>query len=243
MRKVVVANLKGGSGKTTLATSLAAWWACAGLDTCLLDLDPQGAAAAWLRRRPKARAPIHGLSLPSRPAAVTLSFALRIPPTVERLVVDTAAGLAGAALADTVRGAAAVLVPVVPGEMDSTAAARTIADLLVVAKLGRRSGRVAVIANRVRRGTVGARRLRRFVDSLDIPLIATLHDAQAYIHAVREGLGLGELKSYRTGGEREAWQPLLEWLETRRIEINAETALGPRTLLSSAAARLPTGKG
>lgn len=242
MRKIVVANLKGGSGKTTVATSLAAWWACAGRDTCLLDLDPQGAAAAWLRRRPKTRPAIHGLSLPTRPAAVTLSFALRIPPTVERLVVDTAAGLSGAALTDTVRGAAAVLVPVVPGEMDSAAAARTIADLLVVAKLGRRSGRLAVVANRVKRGTVGARRLKRFVDSLEIPLITTLHDAQAYIHAVREGLGLGELRSYRTGGEREAWQPLLEWLETRQLEISAETALGPRGLLAGAAMHHPAGE-
>lgn len=233
MRKVVIANLKGGSGKTTIATSLAAWWACAGRNTCLLDLDPQGAAAAWLKRRPKSRPSIHGLSLPSRPAAVTLSFALRIPPAVERLVVDTAAGLNGSSLADTVRGAAAVLIPVAPGEMDSAAAARTIADLLVVAKLGKSSGRLAVVANRVKRGTVGARRLERFMGSLKIPLIATLHDAQAYSHAVREGLGIGELKSYRTGGEFEAWRPLLEWLETRQVEISAETALGPRSLLTT----------
>lgn len=242
MRKVVIVNLKGGSGKTTLATSLAAWWACAGLNTCLLDLDPQGAAAAWLRRRPKTRPSIHGLTLPSRSAAVTLSFALRIPPDVDRLVVDTAAGLNGAALADTVRGAAAVLVPVVPGEMDSAAAARTIADLLVVAKLDRRSGRLAIVGNRVKRGTVGARRLKRFMDSLEIPLVATFHDAQAYVHAVREGLGLCELKSYRTGGECEAWKPLMEWLETRRVDISAETALGPRGLLRSAIPGTPNGE-
>ncbi len=231
MRKVVIASLKGGCGKTTISTSLAAWWSQEGRETALLDLDPQGAATAWLRRRPPQRPLISGISPTSQARAVTLSFALRIPAGVERLIVDTPAGLAGTALADTVRGAAAVVVPVLPGEMDTAAAARTIADLLVVAKLGRHSGRLAVVANRVRRRTIAARRLQRFLTTLDIPLLTTLHDTQAYAHAIRHGLGLSELKSYRTAAECHAWQPLLEWLEARDLEISAETALGPRSLV------------
>lgn len=231
MKKVVVANLKGGSGKTTIATTLAAWWAGEGYRTCLLDLDPQQAASGWLRRRPANRPPIHGLQPPSRAAGVTLSFALRIPHDAERLVVDTPAGLSGASLADTVRGAAAVLIPVLPSTMDSDAAARTVADLLLVAKLGRHSGRLAVICNRVRRRTLGAESLQRFIAALDIPLVTTLHDAQAYAHAVRDGLGVHELPARRLGGERMAWVPLLEWLESRELEISAQTALGPRSLL------------
>ena len=226
LKKVVVANLKGGAGKTTVATTLAAWWAGQGYSTCLLDLDPQRAATTWLRRRPANRPAIHGLHPPSQTAGVTLSFALRIPQDAERLVVDTPAGLGGTALADVVRGAAAVLIPVLPGEMDSDAAARTVADLLLVGKLDRKSGRLAVIGNRVRRRTIGAERLERFMAALDIPLVATLHDAQAYVHAVREGLGLHELSARRLGGERMAWVPLLEWIESRPMEISAQTALG-----------------
>ena len=231
MKKVVVANLKGGSGKTTVATTLAAWWADDGYKTCLLDLDPQRAATTWLRRRPDAYPKIHTLSLPVQRSGMTLSYALRMPHDAERLVVDTPAGLVGGALADTVRGAAAVLIPVQPGAMDSDAAARTVSDLLLIAKMGRNSGRLAVIANRVRRGTIGAERLQRFMDALDIPLVTTLHDLQAYSHAIRDGLGLHELPKRRLGGERMAWLPLLEWLETRELEISAQTALGPRGLL------------
>ena len=231
MKKVVVANLKGGSGKTTVATTLAAWWAGQGYKTCLLDLDPQHAASAWLRRRSDQHPKIHSLNLPTQRSGVTLSYALRMPHDAERLVVDTPAGLVGGALADTVRGAAAVLVPVLPGALDGDAAARTVSDLLLIAKLGRHSGRLAVIANRVRRGTIGAERLQRFIDALDIPLIATLHDLQAYSHAIRDGLGLHELPKRRLGGERMAWLPLLEWIETREMEISAQTALGPRSLL------------
>ena len=232
MKKVVVANLKGGSGKTTVATTLAAWWADEGYRTCLLDLDPQRAATAWLRRRPDVYPKIHTLSLPAQRSGMTLSYALRIPHDTERLVVDTPAGLVGGALADTVRGAAAVLIPVLPGAMDSDAAARTVSDLLLIAKMGRSSGRLAVVANRVRRGTIGAERLQRFIDALDIPLVATLHDLQAYSHAIRDGLGLHELPKRRLGGERMAWLPLVQWLETRELEISAQTALGPRGLLT-----------
>lgn len=231
MKKIVVANLKGGCGKTTIATTLAAWWADEGYKTCLLDLDPQQAAGAWLRRRPSSRAPIHGLQPPSQTAGVTLSFALRIPHDAQRLVIDTPAGLCGTALAETVRGAAAVLIPVLPGAMDGDAAARTLADLLLMAKLGRHSGRLAVIANRVRRRTIGAERLQRFIAALDIPLIATLHDKQAYTHAIRDGLGLHELPARRLGGERMAWMPLIEWVAARELEISARTSLGPRSLL------------
>ncbi len=237
MKKIVVANLKGGSGKTTIATTLAAWWAGKGCKTCLLDLDPQQAASAWLRRRPANRPPIHGLHPPTQATGVTLSFALRMPHDTQRLVVDTPAGLSGTALADTVRGATAVLIPVPPGEMDSAAAARTLADLLLVAKLERRSGRLAIISNRVRRHTIGAARLQQFIAALDIPLIATLHDIQAYAHAIRDGLGLHELPSRQLGGERMAWVPLLEWLESRTMEISAQTALGPRNLPVQPASR------
>lgn len=231
MKKVVVANLKGGSGKTTVATTLAAWWAGKGYKTCLLDLDPQHAATAWLRRRPDSYPRIHTLSLPSQRSGVTLSYALRMPHDTERLVVDTPAGLVGGALADTVRGAAAVLIPVLPGAMDSDAAARTVSDLLLIAKMGRHSGRMAVIANRVRRGTIGAEQLQQFIDALDIPLVTTLRDLQAYNHAIRDGLGLNELPKRRLDGERMAWLPLLMWLERRKMEISAQTALGPRGLL------------
>lgn len=225
MKKVVVANLKGGSGKTTIATTLAAWWASKGYKTCLLDLDPQQASSSWLRRRPPDQAPIHGLQPPAQTAGVTLSFALRMPHDTERLVVDTPAGLRGIALADTVRGAAAVLVPVLPGEMDGDAARRTVSDLLLIAKLGRHSGRLGIIGNRVRRRTIGAERLQQLIAALDAPLITLLHDSQAYVHATSEGLGLHELPSRRLGGERTAWLPLLKWIESRPMEISAQVAL------------------
>ena len=51
-RVVLVANLKGGTGKTTVSTHLAARLANEGHVTALLDLDPQHSALRWLARVP-----------------------------------------------------------------------------------------------------------------------------------------------------------------------------------------------
>lgn len=233
MKKIVVTNLKGGSGKTTLATSLAAYYASRSSETCLLDLDPLQAATSWLRRRDSALPTIHGLGLAPRGGNVTRSFALHTLQDIDRLIVDTPAGLPATDLADCVRGAAAILIPVQPSQVDCDVAARTIADLLLVAKVGRQSGRLAVLGNRVRRRTLGADRLQRFLDALAIPLVTTLHDKQAYAHAICNGLGIHELSSRYTGGERAAWLPLLEWIESRELEVNVQTALSPRTWASA----------
>lgn len=230
MRKIVVVNLKGGSGKTTIATTLSAWLAGLEQATTLLDLDPQEAAWGWLGRRPPTCPGISALSPAHAPQGMTLSFALRIPVGTEWLVVDTPAGLDGIHLAEVVRGAAAILIPVLPGEMDYRAAARTISNLLLQAKLTRHSQRIGLIANRVRRRTVGARQLEYFIAALDIPLVATFHDTQAYAHAIRKGLGLGELQSSRLLEERAAWRSLLDWIASRPLEFTAQTALGAHRL-------------
>ena len=52
MRSILVVNPKGGSGKTTLATNLAGFFAAHGKRVVLADMDRQQSAANWLARRP-----------------------------------------------------------------------------------------------------------------------------------------------------------------------------------------------
>ena len=113
---------------------------------------------------------------------------------VERVVVDTPAAFNKHELMDYVRGADKILVPVLPSEIDIHAATRTIADLLLVAKIARHDDRLAVVANRVKRNTVVFRSLMKFLESLEIPVAAVLRDTQNYIRTASEGRGLPELK-------------------------------------------------
>jgi chromosome partitioning protein len=154
MQRIIVLNPKGGSGKTTIATNLAARYAAAQRNPALMDMDPQGSSTRWLKKRAKDLAPIHGIAAYEKSAAVTRSWQLRVPHECDTVIVDTPAALDAQRLPEIARGADAILVPVMPSEIDIHAAAKCIADLLLVAKVRRSDGRLGIIANRVRSNTL-----------------------------------------------------------------------------------------
>jgi chromosome partitioning protein len=214
-QRIVVLNTKGGSGKTTIATNLAAYYAAAGRRVALLDLDPQGSSMRWLKQRPPEAPPIHGIAGYETRLNVTRSFALRSPPGTEHVIVDTPAALSVAQMPDTVRDASAIIVPVLPSDIDIHAASRCIADLLLVAKVHRSERRLVIVANRARRYTKAFQSLMRFLQSLRIPVAAVLRDSQAYIRSAETGLGLHEMKGALLQEDLDSWKPLVEWLERR----------------------------
>lgn len=218
-RKIVVLNAKGGSGKTTVATNLAAYYAWAGSRVALMDMDPQGSSMRWLRQRPAGLPAIHGIAAYEKRAGVTRSFALSAPPGTERLVVDTPAGLPALQFPDVVRDASAIVVPILPSEIDIHAAARCIADLLLVGRVHRSEQRLVIVANRARRNTKAYESLIRFLKSLRIPVAAVLRDSQAYVRTAEVGMGLHEMKGALLKEDLESWKPLVDWLERRASSV------------------------
>lgn len=216
MRKIIILNPKGGCGKTTIATNLAGYFALQGLRTSLMDFDPQGSSMRWLGKRGLELPHINGIKAFERNAGVTRSWQLRVSMDTERLIVDTPASLDPQRLTEITRGAHAVIVPVLPSDIDIHAASRCIADLLLVAKLDRRAERVAVVANRVRHNTNMYQTLTRFLDNLSIPFIATLRDTQRFVQASTDGLSIHEMKPpHLTRSDRTELDKIIHWLETR----------------------------
>ena len=236
MQRIVVLNPKGGSGKTTIATNLAACYAANGERPALMDLDPQASSMRWLRKRPNEAAPIHGIAAFERSATVTRSWQTRIPAECGVVVVDTPAAIDPLALPDLTRGADAVLVPVMPSEIDIHATAKCIADLLLVAKIRRSQRRIAILANRVRNNTRVSQSLMRFLKSLDIPLIATLRDTQSYVRSAETGLGVFEMPRWQVQQDVEHWKKVLTWLAARP---HKEPVAAPPTNLVSIARPSP----
>lgn len=215
MRRIVVLNPKGGSGKTTVATNLAAYYASAGFRTVLVDYDPQASSARWLRKRPDHLPTIHGIPAFEKNPRVTRSFLLRLPPGTERVVVDTPAAIAAQDMPELARDADVILVPVLPSDIDIHACSKCIADLLLVAKVKRREHRIGVIANRTRRNTLALQTLLRFLGTLEIPVVTTLRDSHNYLRASELGHGLHDMKNYLVRDDLATWQPLADWLEAR----------------------------
>ena len=224
MQRILVLNPKGGSGKTTIASNLAACYAVHGERPTLMDLDPQGSSMRWLRKRPNESQAIHGIAAFERSTAVTRSWQMRVPADCRTVIIDTPAAIDSHAFPDLTRGVDAVLVPVMPSEIDIHATAKCISDLLLVAKIRRSERRIGIIANRVRSNTRVSQSLTRFLASLDIPLIATLRDTQNYLRSAEIGVGVCELPRWEVQQDLPQWQQILSWLKPKHRVV------GPKEL-------------
>ena len=209
MRTILVTNAKGGCGKSTIATSLAAFYASQGYATTLADYDPQASSLDWLAERPAEYPPIRGLS--GYDDGLT-----GLSRTNEYLVIDAPARTTGSELTALVRRAESVVVPVLPSPIDMKAGARFIGELLDSRKVTDKKARVAVVANRVRENTLIYEELDEYLAKLRVPYIAAFREAQNYIRCYQRGLGIHELPPYLAWPDWDDWEPLLEWLGSRR---------------------------
>jgi chromosome partitioning protein len=224
MNRIVVLNPKGGSGKTTIATNLASYFASQQQKPVLMDFDPQGSSLRWVRKRPPTLPPIHVIAAFEKDARTTRTFQLRVPDSATHVIVDTPAAVEAQQLPELTRDARKIIVPVLPSDIDIHACSRCIRDLLLVAKVRREENRIGVVANRIRRNTLTYQSLIRFLQTLGIPIVATLRDSQNYLRAAEQGLGLHEMKSYVVARDVVEWRPLIEWLELPAHSPPAEAA-------------------
>jgi chromosome partitioning protein len=214
VKRITIINVKGGCGKTTVATNLASAYAKQNINTALLDYDPQGSSMFWLKSRPSAAPKLHGIAAyPNKSNAVTRSFQLRLPQQTERAIIDTPAGLTGLGLIDQLRFTDVILIPVLPSSIDIHATADFIRDLFLIAKVRPHRTRVSIICNRVKPNTLSFRALERFLQALEIPVIAQLRETQNYVTASETGLGVHELNSRTNQQDIDAWQQIIDWLE------------------------------
>ena len=118
MQRILVLNPKGGSGKTTIATNLASYFASQGDRPLLQDNDPQGSSSRWLKKRKPDQAFIHGVASFERNSRMTRAWQMRIPPDAGHVIVDTPAAVPPQELPDMTKNADAIIVPVLPSDID-----------------------------------------------------------------------------------------------------------------------------
>ena len=228
LNKIVILNPKGGCGKSTLVTNLAACYAKRGTIPAVMDYDPQGSTMGWLARRSDELPAIHGIAAYKKSMQATRSWQLRVPNDTETLIIDSPASVDHDDLRELTRDSTSILVPVLPSTMDIHAASRCIADLLLVAKVDRRDGKLAVVANRTRKNTKSFATLMRFLDSLGIPIIAVLRDTQNFVRSAEQGLGVCEMQPSRVKPDVEQIEKIASWLDAwpqRRRQSSSTTSI------------------
>ena len=205
MLSLVVANPKGGSGKTTLATNVAGWLAGRRQRVVLADFDPLRAATEWLERRPPLFPAIGGWT----PNGARRELKGALP---QWLIIDTPAELHGESLRDAMRRADILLIPVSPSAFDIGATRHfldQIADYKAVKK-----GDVAIglVAMRVDSRTNSAGELEEFLKGLGYPLVAHLRQTQVYVYCARDGLSVFDMPRSRAEQDWDQWRPLTRWI-------------------------------
>jgi chromosome partitioning protein len=215
-RNILIANAKGGCGKTTLATNLAAYFANRGRATALMDFDPQGSSAYWLKLRPETAAPISGISaFTQQTNNQTRNFQTRLPRGIERVVVDTPAGLSGTSLYNRISEADLIIIPILASPIDIHSAEAFIRDIQITGCLRERNKQLLVIANRVRANTIMFRRLNKFLSEMEMPQVTYMRDSQLYTRAAAHGLGIADLERSRAEAEKDRWVEIGCWIENQ----------------------------
>jgi len=202
---VLIANPKGGVGKSTVATNLSGYFARRGHATMLGDLDRQQSALGWLRIRPPTLPPIASWDRTDEKIA-------RPPKGVTHVVLDSPAGIHGHALRDALKVADRLVIPLQPSLFDIYA---TQAFLTRLAERGlmKDGGRVGVLGMRVDARTRAAAELERFLQNTALPVIAHLRDTQNYVQAAAHGLTIFDLSASRAAQDWEQWAPILRWVD------------------------------
>ncbi|MCG5239025.1 division plane positioning ATPase MipZ [Azospirillum doebereinerae] len=205
MLTILVANIKGGCGKTTVATHLAAASAAAGLPTALADVDRQRSSLGWLERRPE-----------KAPALVGLDWAKDVsdaPRGTKRLVIDAPAALKSKQIEDLVKMADVIVLPVLPGAFDEQATQRFLGKLEELKSIAKHRKSVAVVGNRMRARTKAADRLDQFLGGIGHKVVTRLRDSQIYADSAASGLSLFDMAGKRAAEHRGDWGPLLAYID------------------------------
>jgi chromosome partitioning protein len=217
MRTIAFVGQKGGSGKSTIALSLAVAAHEMNEKVCLIDMDPQGLLANWARTRADGD------------IDVIASGAARLPAllaSLERkavtLAILDAPGAEGAACSAAMQAADLNIVPSRPSMFDLRAGARTRAALEEIG-----AGFVFLLnqcppGQQIARVQDGVEALQE-IGELISPLILTRVE---YQEAARRGWGVTELNARGAAAEemRDLWRSIEHRLACARVGLAAREA-------------------
>lgn len=204
MPVVVVANPKGGVGKSTLSSQIAGYFATQNQRVMLGDVDRQQSCKLWLSLRPDTARPITSWELDRDNLA-------KPPKGTTHVVLDTPAGLHGKRLKEVLKLAHKVVVPLQPSVFDIFATQDFLDELSESSQAAKTQ--IGIVGMRVDERTRAAEELRSFVESTGLPVLGYLRSTQNYVQLAARGLTVFDLAPERVARDLAQWQPICAWLD------------------------------
>lgn len=208
MKTILVASSKGGAGKTTLATNLAAHFALEGKRTVLVDADPQHSSTHWAERRAELESAVLPIDAGRKKA-----WRGALPDDAERVVIDAPAGSMAEDLESFIELADAIVVPVLPSALDIEATVGFLNSLSKVPRVHKRKLPVGLVVNRSKPWTNTSQQAVEMLKSWPYPVVAQLRDTQAYVVLAGLGRSLFDYRSAQVREHQADWEPLLKWVK------------------------------
>jgi len=212
MHKILVMNPKGGCGKSTISSQLAAYYANWGMVVGLSDMDPQKSSLDWLRKRSNNVANIIAIN--------AVNGHINIPGDLDYLIIDSPAGYQQNSPSYLSNVCDTILIPVLPSAIDTQAASHFIYQLLIKYRITYDDKNICVIANRAKLRSVVYRDLLRFLKTINLPLVATLRESKYYLDYAANGGSIFDATKTNIDNLLEDWQPIIQWLH--QVEKNIQ---------------------
>ena len=207
MLKVLVASSKGGAGKSTIATNHAAHYAVKGRNTVLVDADRQGSALRWSEKRAAHANAVLGVP------GLRRDWVRHVPDDAERVIIDSAAGVRAAEVADYLEDVDAIVVPVLPSAIDLEATQPFLAEVAALPRVKKGKVAVGLVANRLKPWTNASQLAVEDIKAYPFPLVAELRDTQGYVLANALGKSIFDYHSEQVRSHQDDWAKLLRWLK------------------------------
>lgn len=202
---IAVMNIKGGCGKTTIATHLAAGFASSGLTAALADYDRQKSSLIFGELRPESAVRIDFLDWRD-------DFG-EVGRHVQRLIIDCPASLKSERVRKVVREADVVVVPVQASIYDERATLHFLSQIEELKKVRSGEKRTLIVANRFRPASAQGRKLERVMLGHGYQMLARIGDRSIYPRLAEQGLTVFDVRSKTAQAEQETWLPLFEAIE------------------------------
>lgn len=206
MPVIVIANPKGGAGKSTLSTNVAGYFASLGHAVMLGDADVQQSSRLWLSLRPDT---VNRITTWEMQADLVLTA--KPPRGTTHVVIDTPGGLDGWRFKEVLSRADKIMVPIMPSIFDMYAAQTFLTKLREITFNTRT--KVGVVGMRVDERTLAANKLRQFMDTLELPIVGYLRDTQHYLHLAAHGLSMFDITPSKVEKDLLQWRPMCQWLQ------------------------------